>query len=311
MVTDPVTLFPVGEPKYFKTVKVYQGARQEMAFNLTDTEGNALNLGTSEVVQPSKCDAVENGIDSNKPEFSDGIRPKPMWPDVTIKLVVSKGYGEVPEFTVEGVILDHQTGSVAFTVIEDQTVNCGIYLAEIGLFRGDHLLKAWPLYISIEPSLFATTQPDKHRGVITIPEIRLALRDLDPSYNDLLDDLEFKDAEILHCIRQPVEFWNETLPFEPVFQFTLDRFPFRYNWLRATSGYLLELAAHWYRRNDLPTQAGGVSVRDRNKHETYEPKAKQLIQEYQDWAKRRKYAESMSLAWGAVRSAWPYAAGWR
>jgi hypothetical protein len=51
MLTDPVVLNPVKDPKYFKTVKVAQGARQEIVFQLTDSNGvKASSSGVLSVV---------------------------------------------------------------------------------------------------------------------------------------------------------------------------------------------------------------------------------------------------------------------
>ena len=315
MITEPITLNQVQGVQYYKTVSVAQSARQEVTFTLTDKEGKTLDLGTNEPVQPDKCAVTEDGVDAANPGFADGIKPKREWPDVSVKLIVSPGRGSPIMFTLDGVTTDSIEGRVVFHLEPDHTNMPGMFLAEIGLFRGDLLMGRWPLYLLVEPSLFAevsvpaNTRPQS--AIITLPEIRLELRDLDASFNTLLDDLEFKDAEIMAAIRKPVDKWNETLPYEPTLQFRYEHFPFRYNWIRATSGYLLEMAAHWYRRNDLEVSAGGVSVADRNKHRTYEPKAKELLDEYDKWCRQQKVARSMALAWGTVGSPWPYSGVWR
>jgi hypothetical protein len=282
---------------------------------LTDKSGKTLDLGTNEPVQPDKCAVTEDGVDAANPGFADGIKPKREWPDVSAKLIVSPGRGSPAMFTLDGVITDSIEGAVVFHLGPEQTSLPGMFMAEIGLFRGDLLMGRWPLYLLVEPSLFAEAAiPANARptsAIITLPEIRLELRDLDASFNALLDEVEFKDAEIMAAIRKPVDKWNETLPYEPTLQFRYEHFPFRYNWIRATSGYLLEMAAHWYRRNDLPVSAGGVSVADRNKHQTYEPKAKELLEEYDRWCRQQKVARSMALAWGTVGSPWPYSGVWR
>jgi len=311
MNTDPVILDPVKEPKYYKTIKVAEGARQEIGFTLRDTDGRCLRLSDVELVQNDPLLGDGDGADGANPGFDDGIKPKGPWPDVSVRLVVSPGYGMEPLFQVEGVITDFEQASILFHLAPEQLCIPGIYMAEIGLFRGELLQNRWPVYLSIEQSLFAKTQRGDRRGIISIPEIRLAMRDLDASYNDVMDELEFKDVEIMSCITKPVDLWNEMLPFEPSLQFAYTQFPFRGNWTRAATGYLLEMASHWYRRNDIPVSAGGVQVSDRNKHQTYEPKSQALIGEFQAWAKQTKAALSARMAFGAVLSPWPRSNSWR
>jgi hypothetical protein len=309
--TDPVILDPVKEPKYYKTIKVAEGSRQEIGFRLNDSDGRCLSLSNKAVVQNDPLLGDGDGIDAANPGFRDGVVPKGPWPDVSIRLVVSPGYGMEPLFTMEGTITDFEQAQVVFHLEPEHIDTAGIYMAEIGLFRGEMLMQHWPVYLSVEQSLFSKSQRRDRAGIISIPEVRLYLRDLDASYNDVLDELEFKDVEIMACIRKPVDIWNELLPFEPTLQFPYTKFPFRANWIRATSGYLLEMASHWYRRNDIPVAAGGVTIQDRNKHMTYEPKSQQLIQEFQVWAKQTKAALSAQMAFGSVQSPWPRSNLWR
>lgn len=311
MITDPVVLNPVKDPKYFKTVKVAQGARQEIVFQLTDSNGVKLNLSNKETVKADKDQEDGDGLDAQNPGFADGIQPKGPWPDASIRMIVSPGYGEETLFTVEGVITDFVEGKVLFHLTDKELATAGLYIGEIGLFRGEILQSRWPIYLNIEQSLFASSQPVSRKGVISIAEVRLFLRDLDASFNDVLEELEFKDVEIAACIRRPVDIWNELLPFEPVLQYKYAAFPFRDAWIRATTGYLLELASHWYRRNDLPVAAAGVQVSDRDKYKTYEPKSKELREEYLAWAKQTKAALSARLAFGSMQSTFPRSNLWR
>lgn len=311
MLTDPVVLNPVKDPKYFKTVKVAQGARQEIVFQLTDSNGVKLNLSNKETVKADKDQEDGDGLDAQNPGFPDGIQPKGPWPDASIRMIVSPGYGEETLFTVEGVVTDFVEGKVLFHLTDKELSTAGLYIGEIGLFRGEILQSRWPIYLNIEQSLFASSQPVSRKGVISIAEVRLFLRDLDASFNDVLEELEFKDVEIAACIRRPVDVWNELLPFEPVLQYKYAAFPFRDAWIRATTGYLLELASHWYRRNDLPVAAAGVQVSDRDKHKTYEPKSKELRDAYLDWAKQTKAALSARLAFGSMQSTFPRSNIWR
>jgi hypothetical protein len=305
MITDPIELNPINEPSYFKTASIAQCARQELCFHLTDLEGRPIDLGSREVIKGDICDECDEGKDASNPGFPDGIENKPLWPETKIVLRASPGYGMPLTFQIVGTVLDHEKGKVVFHLTEKNTRSIGVFIAEVMLYRGDLLLKRWPLYICVEPSLATGLGNSRRsRGGLTLPEIRLCLRDINKDYSEVLDEVEFKDAEILMAIQMPVDCWNDSLPYEPMlYEYT--NFPYRHEWMRATCGFLLEMAAHWYRRNDIPMQAGGMTVQDRAKHLTYEPKSQELLEHYRMWVRQRKVAESMRFAWGTIGSTWP------
>lgn len=306
MITDPIELNPINEPAYFKTASIAQCARQELCFNLVDLNNVLVDLGSKEVTQADPCKDCDEGPDATNPGFPDGIENQKKWPDVKLILRAGPGYGMPLAFSVEGTIVDHENGKVLFHLTEKNTKNVGVFIAEVMLYRGDLLLKRWPLYICIEPSLASSLGNSRRtRGGLTLPEIRLCLRDINKDYSEVLDEVEFKDAEILMAIQMPVDCWNDSLPYEPALVYNYTNFPYRHEWMRATCGFLLEMAAHWYRRNDIPLQAGGMTVQDRAKHQTYEPKSQELLEHYRAWARQRKVAESMRFGWSNVGSTWP------
>lgn len=306
MITDPIVLAPITEPAYFKTASIAQCARQELCFTLTDLNNVPIDIGSKELVKGDICKDCDKGEDGTNEGFDDGIEPKKAWPDMKLLLRASPGYGMPLSFEVEGEVLDYDEGKVVFHLTEKQTSRIGVFIAEVMIFRSDLLLKRWPLYLCIEPSLASNLGNSRRvRGGLTLPEIRMCLRDVNKDYSEVLDEVEFKDAEILLAIQMPVDCWNDSLPYEPRLVYNYTNFPYRHEWMRATCGYLLEIAAHWYRRNDIPLQAGGMTVQDRAKHQTYEPKSQELLANYREWAQRRKVAESMRFAWGTVGSMWP------
>lgn len=306
MITD-LELNPINEPQYFKTASVAQRARQELCFTLTDLNDIYVDLGSRDAVRADQCKECPEGQDDQNPGFSDGIEPKTNWPDVRLLMRASPGYGQPLTFETTGTVLDYEKGRVVFHVTEKDTKHIGVFLAEILLYRDTLLMRRWPLYLCIEPSLAAYDPKASRavRGGLTIPEIRLALRDVNSEYSEVLDEVEFKDAEILFAIQQPVDMWNDCLPYERALTFDYQNFPYRHEWMRATCGFLLEMAAHWYRRNDIPLNAGGITAQDRSKHQTYEPKARDLLDHYRAWMQQRKVADSMRFAWSTVGSTWP------
>lgn len=136
---------------------------------------------------------------------------------------------------------------------------------------------------------------------IGILDVRMALMDLSPEWNVLLDALEFEDGTIAYALQRPIDLWNETPPnLGPLTQST---FPYRENWLRATCGYLLKTAAHLFRRNTLSYQAGGLSISDQNKEQDYLKEGARLVGEYEQWIVRKKYELNLNHFYGGIGSA--------
>jgi hypothetical protein len=157
----------------------------------------------------------------------------------------------------------------------------GIYLGEIQLISDAKINHVYPFYIEAAASLAWTQQ----NNPISIPEIRLWCRDSDPEMNDLLDEVEFKDSEIVAAIRRTVDLWNSSPPILSRYTFTVFNFPaaFRSQWIDMTIGFLKEMAADWYLRNHLDYSAGGVSLQYRNKYAQYKEDAMIRKKNFMDW----------------------------
>ena len=302
MITTDIEIAKTDGPRWFKTIHLSRCARQQICVTIVDERSRVLDLGSLEPVLDDKCntdcDACE--VDRENPGFEDGQVPKRDWPDVSIRLRAVSAFGQSPQFDVQGTILDSRRGKVVFHVDQRQTNGVGVFLGEIGLFRGDLLMASYGVYVSLQPSVF--DQSYDGDGMITIPEVRLALADERPEDNYLLDALEFRDDQILACIRHPVDLWNSMLPIVREYSYKIQDFPFRYPWLRCAAGHLLEIAANSYMRNDLPVTTGGVSVRDKAKAPEYFNRGKQLITEFKEWAQAVKASMSVNDAFGGVRS---------
>ena len=143
-------------------------------------------------------------------------------------------------------------------------------------------------------------------GPITIAEIRLWMRDKEPSDNFLLDSIEYQDSEIVAAIRSPVDYWNEVPP--PLQELTYSNFPFRFHWIEASTGLLLRMAALWMRRNDLDYSAAGVSVQDTKKWPDYLKMYEERWGRYEQWVKAKKMEINISQSYitlgGFYTSAW-------
>jgi len=151
--------------------------------------------------------------------------------------------------------------------------------------------------VSIERGLFGANL--NLQGPITLGEIRTEIWD-HAVQNDLLDDVQFRDADLLHAMIQPIRYWNEVPP--PVGSYTAANFPFHYWWLQATVAHLLKMAAHWYRRNKLKASHGGVTVDAKNKDQEYYVIAKDIEKEWKEFVLVRKASINAGLASGSVGS---------
>ena len=311
MISEPLQLTPADLPRYYKTINVAQCARQEICVALMDRKNRSVSLSNKDSVKNEQCadDECETGDNADNPGFPDGIEPKEDWPDVCVRMVARAGYQADVLFDVQGTVTDFDNGIVVFHLTEKQTTEPGMYLAEIGLFRGEYLMTRWPVYVVIEPSVFAgNTRAGVYGGMITVPEIRLLLRDTMPEDNYLLDEREFSDVEILTCMRRPIDYWNGIRPPDRELTYQYNKFPeqFRHFFLQGAMGYVLEIAAADYRRNSIPTTAGGIQLADREKWTQYDNRSRELLQEFQTWARETKYGMSMGLATGAMLSPYRY-----
>jgi hypothetical protein len=205
-------------------------------------------------------------------------------------------------FSIEGKILDQEKyrGFVEFTLMPDQTCAAGVFGCSVDRYvDGPHLVDTWPVLLAIEPPAMALLGGN---GPIIIPEVRLALLDLDNqvggnhAFSNLLDDVEFTDMEIVFAIRRVVDLWNETPPL--LMTYSASNFPYRYHWLQCTTAQLLLMGAARYRRNRLAYQAGGVAIDDQSKANEYEQTGQQRMQEFMTWMRNEKYRINMGLAWG-------------
>jgi hypothetical protein len=290
-VIDPVELRPLSLTKKVKSARLSMGGRKQLVFRLIDDNGAPVVL-TAEPTSPPAAPAVF-GAEKN---ISPAI--------VSVRLRAVDQYSDSnPQFDVTGeIILDGDcAGMVAFTLTQDDTKQAGIYKAEVGRFIGTGinqiLIDTWPVYIAIEPSSFIQLCGV---GPITVPEIRLGMGDMDMGELEggeanLLDAEEFSDVEIMYCIRQCVDLWNESPPHVALFSVT--NFQYRYHWIRGTTGLLYKIAAKKYARNQLNYQAGGISIDDQNKQQQYTAIAQELDQEFRDWMMKEKVRINMDLAW--------------
>lgn len=202
--------------------------------------------------------------------------------------------------SVVGEIVDEQTGEVKVALPACNTLKPGIYVAQVLVQNDDEeVLWATPYWLTIEPSLSS-----KPSAALTIAEIRLMMRDVCGEQNVLLGDLEYDDSQIVACLRLPIDEFNEK--YQPKTAFSTRTFPYRFHWMRAVCGYLLEIAGRGYARDHLPYSAGGVSVDDKNKAGPYMSMAQSLLLEWRTFIKERKVEMNIESSYGTLGSYYGY-----
>jgi hypothetical protein len=172
----------------------------------------------------------------------------------------------------------------------------GLYLGELQMIEDGCMKHVYRMYIEVEASLAWQSS----NSPITIAEIRLWVRDNCPEDNFLLDEVEYKDSEIIAAIRRAVDMWNESPPIMTRYTYTYTNFPYRSAWIDVTIGFLKRIAAEWYIRNHLPYQAGGVSVDDKNKYNQYKQDSEMRIQKFQQWMNTIKPQLNAGQAWSRL-----------
>jgi hypothetical protein len=200
-----------------------------------------------------------------------------------------------------GTIAAGATGKVTVAIDPEDVIDAGIFDAQVLVYNaaGD-LLWATYYWLAVEPSLDA--DPSVASDVPSLPEVRMMLRDVCREQNLLLNDFEFKDSEILYALRWPIDQFNSWA--QPKTTYTTKSFPWRFPWLRATCGYLLEMKAHGYIRDHLPYSAGGISVSDKQKWNEYMQLANRLLAEWKEFMVNQKIELNVNSAFGSLRS--PY-----
>lgn len=121
---------------------------------------------------------------------------------------------------------------------------------------------------------------------LTDVDVRIWLRDNDPEANLLIKDLEFTPEEIRTAFTLAVDYWNDQPPYIGAYDY--NRFPWRSQLLRGVAGNLLYMAARGYDRNSLTYNAGGLSVQDQDKAQSYDAASARLTEAYHDWVIRNK-----------------------
>jgi hypothetical protein len=199
-------------------------------------------------------------------------------------------------------VVDATAGTLSLTYDENFTRRAGIFTAQVELWDGGIMRRVIPYFVTMNPNLLGDPQD---RGLaLSVAEIRMTIRDTDPQQNTLLEDFDFSDQEIALAVRRCVDYWNEVPPDVAFFKAT--NFPWRYHLSLGAAAVLHQMAANQKMRNDLPYQAGGLTVQDTIKFQQYLDFYKNYWGQWAEWVKRRKYAINVNGAYMSLNSGYAY-----
>lgn len=119
-----------------------------------------------------------------------------------------------------------------------------------------------------------------------------------PEGNLLLGEFEFGEEDLKNAMESLVSKWNETRPH--VGTYTIETFPYKYNYTLGVSAQLLRSAAIRFGRNELNYSTQGGSVDDQNKAPMYIKLAAELSGEFNEWMRSEKAAINIAAIGGYV-----------
>ncbi len=296
-------------PKDWPTVQIQSGVGTDIVFTVTDPQLATINFVTSS--------------SSNSP-----TNPNAQY----VRLIFREYYGGNGQVVV-GERVDQDTFLLHFE--SSHTAKAGIFVGDLILYENSghtpqdiadpnnvenikitnvpnstatlddiQVRPIWykRVYVEIEPSIANAQGPGDYP--LSISELRLALRDMCPAGNFLIDDLEYSDREIYLAIHSVVDMWNETPP--PIGTYTYVNFPYRYHWKKAAMGLLLQSAARHKLRNWLPVTGGGISINDQSIWREYHNIGSGYMEEFKDWMLRKKVEINIAGAFGGFRGGIAY-----
>ena len=107
-------------------------------------------------------------------------------------------------------IITAEDGVAKFSYTSINAPAGGIWVGQAILWENGGRKGIAPYYVEIAPTIDVLTTQYTHP--LTIPEIRLAMRDKCDADNFLLDDVEFTDTEIAWAIRRRKMLWRTGTP---------------------------------------------------------------------------------------------------
>jgi len=242
------------------------------------------------VIDLTKFDIIDSSSASSSSALVDGIR-----------VVVKEMPGDnVVWASQDADVIDADEGVIEFdySPTDKFSSRAGIFTAEAQVVQDSLTRKIYPFFLVVNPSLSGQSQDSNQ--MLSVAEIRMTLRDVDPESNFLLDELDFKTNEIALMIRRAIDYWNETPP--PVGSYKATNFPYRYHLSLGVIGQLHQMASVHKMRNNLDYSAGGVTVEDTLKWQQYETIGTRYWDEYRKWVRQMKYQKNIEGGFAHLQS---------
>ena len=196
-------------------------------------------------------------------------------------------------------IQDAANGVVLLDLSKEEVPYPGLWESAFSLRADNGDVQAeFRIYLELQKGIHYT--PSSLVDPITIGEVRMALFDRCPADNDFLDDVEFKDTEIVYAIRRAVDMWNETPPRIAGYQYTMTTFPYRYYGANAAAAQLLVMKGNNLMRNRMPLSTGSGAIDDKQRANPYVQIGKEMIAEYQNWIRSEKHRINAENCYGST-----------
>lgn len=213
-----------------------------------------------------------------------------------VRFVMREWETSESNYVVKTCTVDATNNTATVTLTAADLPYSGIWLGQFNISLNDVVQARVACYVEIEPDL---TSGDKPGVSITIPELRMLLRDRAALDNSFLDAVEFSNTEIMAALRRPVEYFNETPPILPQ-SYTAATFPYRYFWVEGAIGELLRIAALNLHRNRTPMNAGGLQMDSRSRADLYTKLSEEYLNRYREWVSKVKVSLNLSQFYGRV-----------
>lgn len=197
-------------------------------------------------------------------------------------------------------ITDAANGIITLTLDTADVPYAGLWEAAFQLRTDSNEVQAeFRIYLELQKGMHY--EISSRLDPITIGEVRMALFDRCPADNDFLDDVEFKDTEIVYAIRRAVDLWNEEKPVIAGALYTMSTFPYRYHGTDAAVGQLLMIKGNNLMRNRMPLNTGSGTIDDKERANPYVKLGKEMIDEYRRWMRTEKARINATNVFGGTR----------
>jgi len=175
-----------------------------------------------------------------------------------------------------------------------------------GLWEAGFQLRTTSNEVQTEFRIYLELQKGMHYEIssridpITIGEVRMAMFDRCPADNEYLDDVEFKDTEIVYAIRRAIDLWNEEKPVIAGSLYTMATYPYRYHGTNAAAALLLIMKGNNLLRNRMPITTGSGVIDDKERANPYIKIGQEMLTEYRRWMRGEKQRINATNVFGGT-----------